>query len=118
MKQAERDQDQLSIIVRYCERLEEAIARFGKSYDAFDADSVYQDSCSLCIIQIGEAVNRLSGEFKAAHPEIEWARIYGMRCHLVHGYESFDTEIAWDAIENYLPPLKSFCESHTSTREL
>lgn len=114
MKQAERDQDQLAIIARYCERLDEAVARFGNSYEAFEADTVFQDSSSLCIIQIGEAVNRLSGEFKAAHPEIEWERVYGMRCHLVHGYDSFDAEIAWDAIENHLPPLKSFCEAHIS----
>ncbi|MBQ9041832.1 MAG: DUF86 domain-containing protein [Eggerthellaceae bacterium] len=112
MRQAERDFDQLGIILRYCDRLDEAVSRFGADYETFESDTVYQDSCSLCIIQIGEAVNRLSDDFKSAHPEIEWSRIYGMRCHLVHGYESFDTEIAWDAIENYIPPLRDFCETH------
>ena len=114
MKQAERDVDQLHVILRYCKRLEQAIARFGKSYQVFEADTVYQDSCSLCIIQIGEAVNRLSETFTEAHPEIEWRRIYGMRCHLVHGYEMFDAEIVWDAIENCIPPLQEFCEQQLS----
>lgn len=110
MRQAERDNDQLGVILKYCDRIDIAIKRFGRSFDTFSRDIPYQDSCSLCLIQIGEAVNRLSEGFRQAHPEIEWRRIYGMRCHLVHGYEMFDAEIAWDAIENYIPPLRAFCE--------
>lgn len=110
MRQAERDADQLAVIVRYCDRLSEALERFGANYDIFARDTVFQDSCSLCIIRIGEAVNRLSEEFTSSHPEMEWSRIYGMRCHLVHGYEMFDAEIVWDAIESFIPPLKEFCE--------
>ena len=115
MKQAERDLDQLFAILRYCDRLDQAIARFGPSFDAFESDTVFQDSCSLCIIQIGEAANRLSDGFIAAHPEIEWSRIYGMRCHLVHGYEMFDAEIVWDAIERCIPPLRAFCEQQVAS---
>lgn len=110
MKRDERDIDQLHVILRYCRRLAEAVARFDASFEQFQADTVFQDSCSLCLIQIGEAVNRLSPEFTAAHPEMEWQRIYGMRCHLAHGYEMFDAEIVWDAIERCIPPLQSFCE--------
>ena len=110
MRRAERDIDQLAAILRYCDRLAKAIERFGADFAAFEADTVYQDSCSLCIIQIGEAVGRLSAEFTEAHPEIDWRRVYGMRCHLVHGYESFDAEIVWDAIERCIPPLRAFCE--------
>lgn len=114
MEAAERDNDQLVIIIRYCKRIESAIAHFGRSYETFCNVEPYQDSCSLCLIQIGEAVNRLSDGFKQQHPQIEWAKIYGMRCHLVHGYEMFDAEIAWDAIENYIPPLRAFCEERVA----
>lgn len=112
MKQAERDNEQLGVMLRYCERLDMAKERFGLDFDSFACDVVFQDSCSLCIIQIGEAVHRLSDDFKLAHPEIEWRCIYGMRCHLMHGYEMFDAEIAWDAIENCIPPLRAFCTEH------
>lgn len=112
MRQADRDNDQLGIIVRYCERLNASLERFGASFDTFAHDVPFQDSCALCLIQIGEATARLSDEFKAEHPEIDWRRIYGMRCHLVHGYEMFDAEIAWDAIERCIPPLQEFCETH------
>ena len=110
MNRNERDIDQLHVIVRYCDRLDAAIAQFGDSYERFEENTVFQDSCSLCIIQIGEAVNRLSDDFVSAHPEIEWSRIYGMRCHLVHGYEMFDAEIVWDAIKRCIPPLRAFCD--------
>lgn len=110
MDQSERDNDQLGIIIRYCERLDKSKVHFGANFESFSNSEPYQDSCSLCLIQIGEAVNRLSKEFRNKHPQIEWSKIYGMRCHLVHGYEMFDTEIAWDAIENYIPPLREFCE--------
>ena len=59
-------------------------------------------------------MNRLSESFVAAHPEIEWDRVYGMRCHLVHGYEMFDAEIVWDAIMRCIPPLRAFCEQQTA----
>lgn len=112
MNRKERDNDQLGIIIHYCDRLECSKAHFGNSFKTFSENEPYQDSCSLCLIQIGEAVNRLSEEFQSSHPQIEWSKIYGMRCHLVHGYEMFDSEIAWDAIENYIPPLRKFCEEH------
>lgn len=112
MKQADRDNEQLGVILRYCERLNVTIERFGSSFAAFACDIPFQDSCSLCLIQIGEATARLSDNFKAAHPEIDWKRIYGMRYHLVHGYEAFDAEIAWDAVERCIPPLREFCDMH------
>ncbi len=110
MKQLERDNEQLGVIIKYCDRMAVSVDRFGNSFEAFENDISFQDSCALCLIQIGEAVNRISEGFKDAHPEVEWSKIYGMRCHLVHGYEMFDAEIAWDAITNYIPPLRSFCE--------
>lgn len=116
MDVAERDNDQLALILRFCARIESAIEYFGRSYDTFCKIEPYQDSCSLCLIQIGEAVNRLSEGFKQQHPQIEWAKIYGMRNHLVHGYEMFDPEIAWDAMENYIPALQAFCEERTVER--
>lgn len=110
MRQDERDVEQLHAILRYCRRLDEAVARFGGDYGVFSQDTVFQDSCSLNIIRIGEAVHRLSDDFTARHPEMDWRRIYGMRCHLVHGYAMFDAEIVWDAIENCMSPLREFCE--------
>ncbi len=112
MRQTERDNEQLGVILRYCARLDETRGYFRADYEVFAGSVPYQDSCSLCLIQIGEAVGRISEEFRDMHPQIDWRAIYGMRCHLVHGYDNFDPEIAWDAMENYLPALRAFCEEH------
>lgn len=112
MKQLDRDNEQLGVILRYCQRLDSYLNRFGHSFDAFCADMSFQDSCSLCLVQIGEAVNRLSEEFKEANPCMEWRGIYGMRCHIVHGYDMFDAELVWDAITKEIPPLEEFCKEH------
>ena len=112
MRPAERDNEQLGVILQYCERAHLAMSRFGDSFESFQHDLQYQDCVSLCLIQIGEAVNRLSEDFRRLHPDAEWSRIYGMRCHLVHGYGMFDAEIAWDAVERELPALEAFCRQH------
>ena len=110
MSPEERDNEQLGVILHYCNRLQAALSYFGNDEAAFADNSVFQDSCALCLIQVGEAVNRISDTFKDENPQIEWRKIYGMRCHLVHGYNMFDAEIAWDAIEKCIPPLQAFCE--------
>ena len=106
----ERDLDQLYVMARYCRRALDDIERFGHDYEVFCHDSAYQDATALCLIQIGEATHRLGDEFKEAHPEVAWADIYGMRNHLVHGYDAFDPEIAWDALTRYVPDLLAFCQ--------
>jgi uncharacterized protein with HEPN domain len=59
---------------------------------------------------IGEAVYMLSKEFKAAHPEIEWAAIEGMRHVLVHGYYRIIPEQLWETIDEDIPALKPSME--------
>lgn len=39
------------------------------------------------LLIIGEAVKRLSPEFRAAHPEVPWKLIAGTRDKLIHFYE-------------------------------
>ena len=56
MDQSERDNDQLGIIIRYCDRLNVSRSHFGSTFEVFSASEPFQDSCSLCLIQIGEAV--------------------------------------------------------------
>lgn len=110
MLQADRDIEQLRLIAGYCKRLDRTLEFFGDDEGSFFKQTPFQDSCALVLIQIGEAVNRLSDDFKDSHPQISWHSIYGMRNHLVHAYGLFDKEVCWDAIHNDVPALKSFCE--------
>ena len=54
---------------------------------------------------IGEAAGNVSKEFQAAHTEIPWAIIVGMRNRLAHAYFDVDLDRVWDTVQHDLPPL-------------
>jgi len=49
----------------------------------------------FCIAVLGEAVKRLSSEFRNRHLDIPWQRIAGMRDRLIHGYDEIDYVEVW-----------------------
>ena len=57
------------------------------------------------IVVMGEAARRLSPEIRAAHPEIPWRAIIGMRSVITHGYDQIDDDELWEVIERDLPEL-------------
>ena len=54
---------------------------------------------------IGEAAKRVSPSLKAAHPDIAWKPIAGMRDKLIHDYFWVNVQLVWDAVERDLPAL-------------
>ncbi len=54
---------------------------------------------------VGEAVKRLSAEFRLAHKDIPWALMAGMRDHLVHGYDLVDWDEVWKTAAKDIPAL-------------
>ncbi len=54
---------------------------------------------------VGEAVKRLSKEFRAQHTHIPWSLIAGMRDHLVHGYDLVDWDEVWQTANKDIPDL-------------
>ena len=61
---------------------------------------------------IGEAVKRLSKEFRASHPEIPWTLIAGMRDSLIHGYDLTDWDEVWKTANKDVPDLLDKIESY------
>ncbi len=49
---------------------------------------------------IGEATKALSPEFRAAHPQIPWKSMAGLRDVLVHDYDTIDAEEVWLIVKN------------------
>ena len=47
---------------------------------------------------VGEAVSKLSPEFRSAHPEIPWRDIIAMRNILIHAYRHVDLDKVWVAV--------------------
>ena len=111
MSVQERDLRILEHILTYCEQIDMAVERFGRSFELFDNDPVYRNSVSLCIVQIGELVGHLSDEFKAANGQIPWRQIKLMRNIVAHRYGTVDNTITWEVVEKDIPDLKRFCLS-------
>lgn len=57
------------------------------------------------IVVLGEAARRLSAELRAAHAEVPWREIIGMRSIVTHGYDEIDDDELWQVIQRDLPDL-------------
>ena len=66
---------------------------------------------------IGEAVYKLSKEFKESHPMTPWDDVEGMRHVLVHDYYNIQPERVLHVIQNDLPSLKVQIEQYLSEME-
>jgi len=72
---------------------------------AFLHDLKTQSAVLYQISIIGEAVGRLSDEFKNDHPDVRWRDIRGMRNIILHAYDNVDMPRVWDVVENDVPDL-------------
>jgi uncharacterized protein with HEPN domain len=101
-----RLRDYLDHIIAAAER----IRRFTKDMTepAFLDNELVQDGVIRNIEVIGEAarnVQRRFPEYAAAHPEVPWEDVYGMRNRLSHGYFAIDLELVWKTVERDIPEL-------------
>jgi uncharacterized protein with HEPN domain len=69
------------------------------------------------LLVIGEAITRLSYEFRSLHPEIEWAKIAGMRNRLIHGYDTIRWDVVWRTATEAVPQLLAQIEPLLPTEE-
>jgi uncharacterized protein with HEPN domain len=79
-------------------------------------DAKTQSAVLHQILIIGEAVKRLSQEFRAARPEVPWKLIAGTRDKLIHFYEGVDLEEVWKMATSDLPQLIRQIEPLAPTR--
>ena len=109
-----QDLDWISDMKEAIARVEEYTA--GIDYQEFLDDKKTQDAVVLNIGIIGEAVKKLSGEFKRLNKDIEWKVIAGMRDKLVHDYFGVNLDILWDVVESKLPELKAKLEQMNKSK--
>jgi uncharacterized protein with HEPN domain len=82
--------------VRFVDDLDEA---------AFLASDLHQSAVIRKLEVIGEAAGKVSPGFRAAHPEVAWREITGLRHRLVHGYGDVRLDIVWRVVKNLAPQL-------------
>jgi len=88
------------------------VAEFKKGMDkeTFLKDIKTQSAILHQLMVIGEAVKRLSQDFRIHYPEIPWELIAGMRDKLIHGYDIVDLDEVWKTADADVPNLLSFIE--------
>ena len=65
----------------------------GHDVEAIEADRQRRDALLWNFTVLGEAASQLPGEFKSAHPAVDWTRPSQLRNRIVHGYWSIDLEV-------------------------
>jgi uncharacterized protein with HEPN domain len=98
-----RDDIVLKDIVNAAQMIVEFVEGFEKN--TFIEDWKTRSAVLYQLTVVGEAVKRLSAEFRASHTEIPWALMAGMRDHLVHAYDLVDWDEAWKTAVTDIPSL-------------
>jgi uncharacterized protein with HEPN domain len=98
-----RDDVALIDIVNAGKRIQRYVV--GRDKDSVEADSQARAAVLYEFLVMGEAVKRLSPEFRAGRPDVPWSQIAGMRDVLIHGYDRVNFDRVWLAIERSLPEL-------------
>jgi uncharacterized protein with HEPN domain len=84
------------LILLFCQGMDKAV---------FLDDVKTQSAVLHQIMVLGEAVKRLSKEFRGAHPEVPWSPIARMRDILIHKYDDVDLEEVWKTAQKDVPEL-------------
>ncbi|MFT6828913.1 MAG: hypothetical protein ACI9Z3_001182 [Roseivirga sp.] len=77
----------------------------GLSFEQFEIDNKTIDAVIRNFEIIGEASNRIDGDFKILNSQIEWAKMRGFRNRIVHDYFGIDLEIVWSIIQDDIEEL-------------
>jgi uncharacterized protein with HEPN domain len=77
----------------------------GFERDSFLGDWKTRSAVLYQLTVVGEAVKRLSAEFRLAHAQIPWALMAGMRDHLIHAYDLVDWDEVWNTATRDVPSL-------------
>ncbi len=78
----------------------------GTSEESFLNDEILPAAVLHHLTVIGEAINRLSPELRARHPEVPWQQIVAVRHRIVHAYFDLDWQILWNAATDDIPVIR------------
>ena len=104
MRERIRDKERLEHILAAIDVILESKCRH--SLDEVNSDPIIFYGFVKQVEIIGEAVYKLTKEFRNEHPEVMWDDIERMRHVLVHGYYKIRPEQLWETIQTDIPALQ------------
>jgi uncharacterized protein with HEPN domain len=73
--------------------------------DTWNGDRLRQLAVERLLEIIGESASSLSEQFRAAHPDVPWSDIIGLRIVLAHHYHRVDPNQVWAIAAGEVPQL-------------
>ena len=101
----------ISKIVKYSNEIADTVSRFELDLNKFSTDHVVKNAISMCLLQIGELIGKLSDEFRTEHNKVAWRDYVAIRNRAAHAYGSMDVEILWKIATDDIPKLSDYCRS-------
>jgi uncharacterized protein with HEPN domain len=83
----------------------------GVEFEQFISDRKLCLAVERCLEIVGEAASRISEDARAAHPEIPWQRIKGLRNVLAHDYGNTEYETLFKSAREDVPVLRASLEA-------
>ena len=77
----------------------------GSDLASFTADEKTIDAVCFCFGVIGEAARHVPEDVLAAHPDLPWSEMRGMRNVVVHEYFGVTPETLWKTAREDLPSV-------------
>ena len=77
-----------------------------QTLESFEERWVEQDAMIRNFEILGEASKHLSNTLKDKYPEIEWAKMKGMRNFMTHQYFGIQLDTVWETAKTDIPLLK------------
>ena len=115
MREPKRDKSRLEHILTAIACVEDYV--YGISEEGLKNDKLHLHAIIYNVQIIGEAVYKLTNEFKQQHPETPWPVIEKMRHILVHDYFNINFEVLWDVVYQDIPLLKRQIERYLTEYE-
>ena len=115
IREFERDFSRLEHILAAIACIEDYTNGIGE--DDMRNDRLHLHATIYNVQIIGEAVYKLTREFKTHHPETPWAVIEKMRHILIHDYIRINFEVLWDVVTKDIPLLKLQIKQYLSEAE-
>ena len=103
-----RDESYLLDIARFAQEAQELVE--GMDAETFAMDRKAQLAVLYEITILGEAVKRLSPEFRRQHPAVAWKQIAGMRDKVIHDYREVNIPRVWQTLQTNIPELLKYIE--------
>ena len=99
------DKERLKKIISLWNALNEEIKKHNITQELLLNDQFAQWAVTTPVYNIGEQVYQLTPAFKAAHPEVMWSVVSGLRHRLVHDYEGINWSLIADVIFSDMAPF-------------